>query len=104
VLIDLTIVDIINNIKNVVLSVRRKVIDHITILLESKKKSRNALESDLRLEIKVDIIQEALITTSILVRQFINILLITKVTIKILIRTLTKPSKPSLLTIITSLI
>jgi len=53
---NLIIVNIINNIKNIVSFIRRKVVDHITILLESKKKSRNTLESDLRLEIKANII------------------------------------------------
>ena len=55
-LVDLTIISIINNIKDAILSIRRKVINYITILLKSEKKSRNALESDLRLEIKADTI------------------------------------------------
>jgi len=53
---DLTIIDIINNVKNIVSFIRRKIVNYITILLESEKKSRNTLESDLRLGIKVDII------------------------------------------------
>jgi len=54
--INLIIVNIINNIKDIILFVRRKVINYIITLLKSKKKSRNALRSNLKLRIKADII------------------------------------------------
>jgi len=54
--VNLIIISIINNIKNVVLFIRRKIINYIITLLKSKKKSRNALGSDLRLEIKANMI------------------------------------------------
>ena len=56
VLVDSTIVSIIDDIKDVVSSVRRKVVNHITTLLESEKKSRNTLGSDSRLGIKANTI------------------------------------------------
>jgi len=49
-------IDIINNIKDIISFTRRKIVNCITILLKSEKKSRNALGSDLKLGIKANII------------------------------------------------
>ena len=56
VLMDLIIVDIIDNIKDIVLSIRRKIINYTITLLKSKKKNRNALRGDSKLKIKANTI------------------------------------------------